>query len=60
MLNLNVMSGRASDFFIVQRIPGIASHIRQGTLKFTRYKGMTSKGIAGTKYMFKIEISSPA
>jgi hypothetical protein len=49
MLNLNVLSGQASDFFIVQKIPGIASHIRQGTLKFSRYKGMTVKGIAGTK-----------
>jgi hypothetical protein len=49
VLNLNVLSGRASDFFIVQRIPGVASHIRQGTLKITRYKGMTLKGIAGTK-----------
>ena len=49
VLNLNVMSGSASDFFIVQKIPGIASHIRQGTLKFFRYKGMTAKGISGTK-----------
>ena len=32
-MNLNVLSGRASDFFIIQKIPGIASHIRQGTLK---------------------------
>jgi hypothetical protein len=49
VLNLNVMSGGAPDFFIIQRMPGIASHIRQSTLKFTRYKGMISNGIAGTK-----------
>jgi hypothetical protein len=40
---------RALDFFIVKRIQGVANHIRQGTLKYTRYKGMTSKGIAGAK-----------
>jgi hypothetical protein len=49
VLNLNVLSGRASDFFIVKKIPGIASHIRHGTLKFSRCKEMTVKGIAGTK-----------
>jgi hypothetical protein len=45
VLNLNVMSGRALDYFIIQRIPGATNHIRQGTLKFSRYKRMTAKGI---------------
>ena len=49
VLNLNVMSTWASDFFILHRIPGVARSIRQGSLKFTRYNGMTAKGIAGTK-----------
>ena len=39
VLNLNVLSGQASDYFIVQRISGIASHIRQDTLKFSIYQG---------------------
>jgi hypothetical protein len=49
VLNLNVFVRSSISLFVVQRIQWVGSHIRQGTLKFTRYKGMTSKGIAGIK-----------